>query len=283
MGTWLDGVRTWFSPIFTGIPTAPTAAVGTDTTQIATTAFVIARHDDHGALTGLTDDDHERYFDKDGGKELTGNAIRRDVDNSLLTIYGGRGGGVDKGAAIRVTGGTYTSPGVFTLYVSNAALTTSLVVMSVAGATDTPVTNWQGRRLTNIGAPTTAEDALIYQAWAAWTPTLVWSSTAPTGLLTVARWTQTGKIVSYVFSTMTADSAGRSLTTVTLPVAPANIAANIACASIETSGAAGATYTNPLAYIQADGSNNKINFRASVVGTIGQFISYEISGSYEVA
>lgn len=30
------------SPAFTGIPTAPTAAVGTDTTQIATTAFVKA-------------------------------------------------------------------------------------------------------------------------------------------------------------------------------------------------------------------------------------------------
>lgn len=28
------------SPAFTGIPTAPTAAVGTDTTQLATTAFV---------------------------------------------------------------------------------------------------------------------------------------------------------------------------------------------------------------------------------------------------
>jgi hypothetical protein len=155
--------------------------------------------------------------------------------------------------------------------------------MRVLGITDTPFLDMLSHRIAGIAAPTTAGDALIYQAWAAWTPTLTWSSTAPTGLLTVARWTQTGKIVSYVFSTMTSDSAGRSLTTVTLPVAPANIVANIACASIETSGAAGVTYTNPLAYIQADGSNNKINFRASVVGTIGQFIAYEISGSYEVA
>jgi hypothetical protein len=30
------------SPIFTGTPTAPTAVVGTDTTQVATTAFVKA-------------------------------------------------------------------------------------------------------------------------------------------------------------------------------------------------------------------------------------------------
>ncbi len=30
------------SPAFTGTPTAPTAAAGTDTTQIATTAFVQA-------------------------------------------------------------------------------------------------------------------------------------------------------------------------------------------------------------------------------------------------
>src|SRR4051812_3725265 len=32
------------SPALTGVPTAPTAAVGTNTTQIATTAFVQASH-----------------------------------------------------------------------------------------------------------------------------------------------------------------------------------------------------------------------------------------------
>ena len=39
------------SPAFTGTPTAPTAAVGTNTTQIATTAFVANAFGDHGIPT----------------------------------------------------------------------------------------------------------------------------------------------------------------------------------------------------------------------------------------
>lgn len=34
------------SPVFTGVPAAPTAAVGTNTTQVATTAFVQAAVDE---------------------------------------------------------------------------------------------------------------------------------------------------------------------------------------------------------------------------------------------
>jgi hypothetical protein len=43
--TWTSGTATGAplnSPAFTGIPTAPTAAFGTNTTQIATTEFVMA-------------------------------------------------------------------------------------------------------------------------------------------------------------------------------------------------------------------------------------------------
>ena len=43
-----SGAISSVSPAFTGTPTAPTAAAGTDTTQIATTAFVLA----NGAPTG---------------------------------------------------------------------------------------------------------------------------------------------------------------------------------------------------------------------------------------
>jgi len=39
------------SPAFTGTPTAPTAAAGTNTTQIATTAFVLANGIPSGAIT----------------------------------------------------------------------------------------------------------------------------------------------------------------------------------------------------------------------------------------
>ena len=53
----IQTVTTLDSPAFTGIPTAPTAAVGTNTTQIATTEFVkraidIA-HDGYGNIVLL--------------------------------------------------------------------------------------------------------------------------------------------------------------------------------------------------------------------------------------
>jgi microcystin-dependent protein len=38
------------SPVFTGTPTAPTAAVGTSTTQLATTAFVVANTSPTGSI-----------------------------------------------------------------------------------------------------------------------------------------------------------------------------------------------------------------------------------------
>lgn len=45
-GKWIDALQisgaTTVSPTFTGIPAAPTASVGTNTTQVATTAFVLA-------------------------------------------------------------------------------------------------------------------------------------------------------------------------------------------------------------------------------------------------
>ena len=43
------------SPTFTGTPAAPTAAAGTNTTQIATTAFVTA------AINSITDGDEVYY------------------------------------------------------------------------------------------------------------------------------------------------------------------------------------------------------------------------------
>jgi hypothetical protein len=48
-------------------------------------------------------------------------------------------------------------------------------------------------------------------------------------------------------------------------------------------GTAGATYIDPLAYIKADGADNKINFYASQAGTDAKTIAYRISGFYEVA
>ena len=49
-----SGAISSVSPTFTGTPTAPTAAQGTDTTQIATTAFVLANGSPTGSLTMWT-------------------------------------------------------------------------------------------------------------------------------------------------------------------------------------------------------------------------------------
>jgi|GEM_PF-1007594 len=50
----LTGVAPLASPALTGIPTAPTAAVNTDTTQLATTAFVTAERSNTATLTNKT-------------------------------------------------------------------------------------------------------------------------------------------------------------------------------------------------------------------------------------
>jgi hypothetical protein len=59
--TALDGKASLASPAFTGTPTAPTAATGTNTTQIASTAFVIAN-----ALTDAPSDD--KYYVRQNGQ-----------------------------------------------------------------------------------------------------------------------------------------------------------------------------------------------------------------------
>ena len=48
----ISGFATLASPVFTGTPAAPTAAVNTNTTQLATTAFVIGQG--YAALAGPT-------------------------------------------------------------------------------------------------------------------------------------------------------------------------------------------------------------------------------------
>ena len=46
LSVWSAAYATLASPALTGTPTAPTAAVSTDTTQVATTAYVMAAKED---------------------------------------------------------------------------------------------------------------------------------------------------------------------------------------------------------------------------------------------
>ena len=83
------------SPEFTGTPTAPTAAEGTDTTQLATTAFVQAATPDASeSVKGIIElaTDAEVKAGVDAVKALTAaNLLRVAVDNTQVTSTGDQG------------------------------------------------------------------------------------------------------------------------------------------------------------------------------------------------
>lgn len=84
------------SPEFTGIPTAPTAAEGTNTTQLATTAFVqaVTVPDTSEVVKGIIQlaTDAEVKAGVDAVKALTAaNLLRVAVDNTQVTSNGDQG------------------------------------------------------------------------------------------------------------------------------------------------------------------------------------------------
>ena len=118
----------------------------------------------HGDLSGLTDDDHARYYDKDTSKAVTGAAFFRDLDTSLLEIKGGSNAG-GKGAGMRFYGsGHVDSPGNMYFSVPNAAKNGDLVVFYIDGNTDTPLINFNSRRLVAIADPVNDQD-VVSKAW----------------------------------------------------------------------------------------------------------------------
>ena len=91
----LNVVTSFESPEFTGTPTAPTAAAGTDTTQLATTAFVqAATPDASDTVKGLIElaTDAEVKAGVDAVRALTAaNLLRVAVDNTQVTSNGNQG------------------------------------------------------------------------------------------------------------------------------------------------------------------------------------------------
>jgi len=83
------------SPAFTGVPTSPTATEGTNTTQLATTAFVqAATPDASDSVKGLIElaTDAEVKAGVDAVKALTSaNLLRVAVDNTQVTSSGDQG------------------------------------------------------------------------------------------------------------------------------------------------------------------------------------------------
>ncbi|MBE3136083.1 MAG: hypothetical protein IMZ43_01600, partial [Thermoplasmata archaeon] len=114
---------------------------------------------DHGALTGLTDDDHVRYFDKDTSKALTGRDLGRNVDNSYIVIRGGTTN-ANSGYVVLYgynAGSAYN--GGFGFAVTNAAHTATTELMAGRGNIDAPYLNMLSHAISNVLDPLSAQDA----------------------------------------------------------------------------------------------------------------------------
>ena len=85
MGTWgnwtayVDAKAPINSPSLTGTPTAPTAASGTNTTQIATTAFVQGELANRYPMVTITEADYQDLVDDN---EVDPNVLYVIVDNT---------------------------------------------------------------------------------------------------------------------------------------------------------------------------------------------------------
>ena len=142
----------------TNLITGTTGDTATNKTYVdAVNATAIT---DHGALTGLTDDDHERYFDKDLSKGVTGENIFRAVNNSFIRFIGGQN--TNTGGWFFAAGKDFEAPygGGFGYFVVNGAKTTYLEFMRVSGNTDTPSLNMLAHAITNVKDPVSAQDAV---------------------------------------------------------------------------------------------------------------------------
>ena len=99
------------SPTFTGTPAAPTASVGTDTTQIATTSFVNAEINSDAVLKSLVDVAGDLLV---GSANDTVSRLPLGADGQVLTVNAA-GTGVNKVAWTTLGGGTIGLDSVFLL------------------------------------------------------------------------------------------------------------------------------------------------------------------------
>lgn len=131
--------------------------------------------------------------------------------------------------------------------------------------------------------PARKKIALARTDWGTWSPTLTWTGGTPGAITTVARYCQIDRVVHFHIDISSADSNAASALTITLPVDPVDNNDYTAVASRQIAGAGGATWSDPLGYINMDSADKKINFAAFTTGTDGQAIRIVVSGSYEVA
>lgn len=242
----------------------------------------------HGELSGLTDDDHVRYFDKDLSKGVTGAQIKRDNDDSGIYLAGGISAGAH-GAFIEVDGRDYISaPGRVRIGIPNAAKSSYKTILSVAGVTDTPVPDMGGWIWTNLHDPTAAQDVAtknyvddVGQAWANWSPTVTWGTATPTVTATVARWTRIGRVVFFYVYITISDGKGATSCTVSLPVSVPSVSNGYEI--INGTEVVATTRSYPVPYIDHSSPSNNLLFASFSTMTNLQIARLGATGFYEVA
>ncbi len=114
---------------------------------------------DHGDLDGLDANDHAQYLLRDLTQALTGTTLYKSVSTSLLRLIGGTNEN-GQGADLWLYGASHASyPGRAALYVPNSTKTAGICMLLIDGTTDTPVCDFQAKRLTNLADPTGDQDA----------------------------------------------------------------------------------------------------------------------------
>ena len=104
------------SPTLTGTPAAPTASVGTNTTQIATTAFVLANQTEAITLLHVQD---QKAYNVDGGSSIADTWTKRTLNTE---VYNNIAGSSLSGDQVTLTTGTYYVEGEAVFYSQSAGV-----------------------------------------------------------------------------------------------------------------------------------------------------------------
>jgi hypothetical protein len=144
-------------------------------------------------------------------------AIRKASDVGVLRITAGTDLQGNSGAMLQLVGVNNVSlwSGGFS-FVMPDLLGSHNDFMGVASSAS-PYLNLLNHRIGNVGTPTTDGDALKYQAWADWTPTVTWGGATPTITTQTYRWMRIGKTVFLNIAIVCSDGKGATSVNITLP------------------------------------------------------------------
>jgi hypothetical protein len=314
-GVLLTALATLANPTFTGTPAAPTAPNGTQTTQIATTAFV------QNAIAYLDPLLYKGVIDCSGNP----NYPAADAGYTYVCSVSGKIGGAS-GKAVLVgdmilrnhdgtSAGDEAAVGIYW----NAIQANMGAVIGPASCTDNHFVIWDGTSgkavkdsgvafetvATNIkmnGVQALGSSGLIAYSdhvhpvdtsrapataigtWGAFSPTPTWGTADPTITTTVARYVRTGNLVTFAVSFVISNGNGASSLTMALPVAAAQTAnyqiALTAFKKITTGGSS--IMSDPFAYIDYTEATPVIKFNQFGTLPSGYTAVLNVSGSYEV-